>query len=132
MEGIFILFLRGQDESEVVGKRREGEMLLESVLAQQTLRTRIAAAYSSWQVSQDGTANRNPKIMSVTVQWKRLEATNCNGVWRLPSSLIFYIYWTFLDRNKIQLLNYAKEGKSFFKATRIWYFFKKYLFVCLF
>lgn len=76
MEGIFVLFLRGQDESEVVGKRREGETLLESVLAQQTLRARIAAAYSSWQVSQDGTTNRNSKIMSVTVQWKRLEATN--------------------------------------------------------
>lgn len=76
MERIFILFLRGQNESEVVGKRREGETLLESVLAQQTLRARIAAVYSSWQESQDGTANRNPKIMSVTVQWKRLEAKN--------------------------------------------------------
>lgn len=75
MEGIFILFLRGQDEGKVVGKRREGETLLESVLAQQTLRARIAAAYLSWQVSQGGTANRNPKIMSLIVQWERLEAT---------------------------------------------------------
>lgn len=37
---------------------------------------RIAAALSSWQASQDGTANRSPKIMSPKVQRRRLEATN--------------------------------------------------------